>query len=265
MALAEQPSSDDAFDGVDEDGDEQPPVGDERHAVVWPEGLGPHPYHPDLPNLDIQKLGRWMIEQGLIIRTIMDVVVSHPRMTQLIRGALSRIPCSSMAPHVRERFLNSSLDVLTMEVEKNLLPEAINICLRDNEPSVDDMLGLRRVNTRNFGVYIVFVFWPNGLVNLYTGSGTSPRGGMEKRVCTHRGVSQLSNTSRVGKAIRDGATAVFRAVSIIKGTYNSHDVAYLTRQRFVASVTEAVFIDLWGTGISHSSDHAFIWGGNPSH
>lgn len=132
---------------------------------------------------------------------------------------------------MRELFLSTSIDVLVMEVEQNLLPEAVKISVRDTEPTVDDMLDLPGVNTRDFGVYIAFIFWPDGLVDLYTGSDTSPRGGMEKRVCTHRSVSQLSNSSRVSKAIRDGTTAVFRAVSIIKGTYSSHDVAHLTRQR----------------------------------
>lgn len=66
-----------------------------------------------------------MIEQGLVVPVFKDIVEYHPQMSQLIRGALERIPICSMAPHTRQQFLDTSFDQLAMEVEQNLLVDAV--------------------------------------------------------------------------------------------------------------------------------------------
>lgn len=105
------------------------------------------------------------------------------------------------------------------------------------EPSATDLIGIGYRQSVKIGVYLCILskeFARRPL--LYFGSGTNNRGGAAGRTMQHL----IGQSSRLTRAIAQGASPHFSMVMSISGSQESIDVVYRTHCWVVYSLCEAV-------------------------
>ena len=127
------------------------------------------------------------------------------------------------------------LEGWALEMDEKFSRRTKKLLQSEDPPTFDDWMTLPPVNSSNFGVYLVIIFF-EGEYKMYAGSASNNSGGLTARRTYHC----ESNESSIFKMVALGAEAFYLTLLELPNTYQCDDVVLRTHYRVLAFITECV-------------------------